>query len=136
LNKPGALTPEELEEIRRHPAHGREVILQAEERVGVRDDPILTMAKDIVYTHHERWDGTGYPERLAGDQIPIPGRVMALVDVYDAVVTRNLYLPSMPHSKAVDFIVSGKGTHFDPAVVEAFVIVAPAFERLAAESES
>jgi CHASE2 domain-containing sensor protein len=135
LNKPGALTPEELEEIRKHPAHGRDVILQAEQRVGVQDDVILTMAKEIVYTHHERWDGTGYPERLAGEQIPIPGRVMALVDVYDAVLTRNVYRPSMPHAKAVDFIVSGKGTHFDPAVVEAFVVVAPVFERLSAESE-
>ena len=91
LNKPGALTPEELAEMRQHPTLGREVILKAEQRVGVRDDETLEMAKDIVYTHHERWDGTGYPQGLRGPAIPIVGRIMAVVDVYDAVHTRTLY---------------------------------------------
>src|SRR5439155_10546449 len=93
LNKPGALTPDELAEIRKHPAHGFEVILQAERRAGAHDDAILAMAKEIVYTHHEKWDGTGYPHGLAAEQIPIPGRVMALVDVYDALITRCVYRP-------------------------------------------
>ena len=132
LNKPGALTQEELAEMRKHPTLGREVILKAERQAGVRDDATLNMAKDIVYTHHERWDGTGYPQGLRGTDIPIAGRLMAVVDVYDAVVTRELYGPSMSHDETVLFIVNGKGTHFDPAVVDAFVKVAP---RLPAESD-
>src|SRR6185503_15639464 len=75
LNKPGALTPEELIEMRRHPVYGRDVILKAERQVGVRDDAILSLAKEIVYTHHERWDGTGYPEGSSGADIPIVGRL-------------------------------------------------------------
>lgn len=133
LNKPGALTVEELAEMRKHPAHGRDVILKAEQRVGVRDDVILAMAKEIVYTHHERWDGTGYPEGLRGATIPVAGRLMALVDVYDAAVSRNVYRPSMPHDKVVAFIVAGKGTHFDPAVVDAFIRVAPGFKNVSDE---
>ena len=124
LNKPGALTPEELAEMRRHPVLGRDVILKAEQHAGVRDDATLAMAKDIVYTHHERWDGTGYPEGLRGTDIPVAGRVMALVDVYDAAVSRTLYRTPISHDDAVKFIVNGKGTHFDPAVVDAFVSVA------------
>jgi len=133
LNKPGALTPEELAEMRRHPEYGYEVILKAEGRVGVRDDAILAMAKEIVYTHHERWDGEGYPRKLRGTEIPIPGRVMAVVDVYDATTTRTLYRPSMSHDDAVKFIVDRKATHFDPAVVQAFVSVAPRFKIVSAE---
>jgi HD-GYP domain-containing protein (c-di-GMP phosphodiesterase class II) len=135
LNKPGELTPEEQAEIRKHPIHGRDVILQAEGRVGVRDDAIMAMAKEIVYTHHERWDGHGYPEGLAGERIPIPGRVMALVDVYDAVVGRAVYRAPLTHAKCVELIVEGSGTHFDPAVVEAFLEVAPAFEHLSRQAD-
>jgi adenylate cyclase len=135
LNKPGPLTPEEMAEIRKHPAHGRDVILQAEHRVGVHDDAVLEMAKEIVYTHHERWDGKGYPQGLAGENIPIPGRVMALVDVYDAVNSRTLYRPTLSHAECVKFIVSSSGTHFDPAVVEAFLVVAPVFESLLKQTE-
>jgi len=127
LNKPGALTPEEMVEMRRHPAYGRDVIVNAERDVGVHDDQILTMAKAIVYTHHEKWDGTGYPEGLRGTDIPIPGRVMAVVDVYDAILTRRLYRPTMAHEDAVAFIVKGKGTHFDPDVIEAFEKVSGQF---------
>jgi CHASE2 domain-containing sensor protein len=136
LNKPSALTPDELTEMRKHPVHGRDVILKAEQQAGVRDDTILTLAKDIVYTHHERWDGTGYPEGLRGTDIPIPGRVMALVDVYDAAVTRTVYRQSRSHDDTVNFIVSCKGTHFDPAVVDAFVGVAPEFEKVFHEDEA
>jgi CHASE2 domain-containing sensor protein len=132
LNKPGALTPEELAEMRRHPEYGYDVILKAEARVGVRDDAILAMAKDIVYTHHERWDGEGYPRKLRGTEIPIPGRVMAVVDVYDATTTRTLYRPSMSHDDAVKFIVDRGATHFDPAVVQAFISVAPRFREVSA----
>ncbi|HYM24529.1 MAG TPA: CHASE2 domain-containing protein [Vicinamibacterales bacterium] len=132
LNKPGALTPDELAEMRKHPALGYEVILKAEKEAGVRDDAILTMAKEIVYTHHEKWDGTGYPRGLKAADIPIPGRVMAVVDVYDATVTRTLYRTPMNHDAAVAFIVRGRGTHFDPAVIDAFVRIAPVFESISA----
>ena len=134
LNKPGALTPEELAEMQRHPEYGYETILKAEARVGVRDDAILAVAKHIVYTHHERWDGTGYPRKLRGTEIPIEGRLMAVVDVYDATTTRTLYRPSMSHDDAVKFIVARQATHFDPAVVEAFVSVAPRFKIVSAEN--
>ena len=133
LNKPGALTADELAEMRKHPAYGRDVILKAEQEVGVRDDAILAMAKAIVYAHHERWDGTGYPEGLSGEAIPVAGRLMALVDVYDAVTTRDLYRQPISHDEAVDFIGARKGTHFDPAVVDAFTRVAPVFQSVAHE---
>jgi putative two-component system response regulator len=133
LNKPGKLTPEELVEMRRHPVLGHDVILKAEQQVGVHDDATLAMAKDIVYTHHERWDGSGYPQGLRGTEIPIPGRVMAIVDVYDAVSARTLYQRSMSHDDTVKFIAAGKGSHFDPAVVEAFVSVAGVIERVSHE---
>jgi len=134
LNKPGALTPEELTEMRTHPALGREVILRAEARVGVRDDATLQMAKDIVYTHHERWDGTGYPEGLRGADIPVAGRVMAVVDVYDAAHARALYRASLSHDETVALIVRGQGTHFDPAVVDAFLRVSDRFKSAADEA--
>jgi response regulator RpfG family c-di-GMP phosphodiesterase len=130
LNKPGRLTPEEAAEMRRHPELGREVIIRAESRVGVRDDATLDMAKEIVYTHHERWDGMGYPRGLRGTEIPVVGRIMAVVDVYDAAHARSLYTPSLPHEETVNLIVKGRETHFDPDVVDAFLRVSKEFEAL------
>jgi len=134
LNKPGALTADELAEMRKHPTLGHDVILKAEAQLGVRDDATLEMAKAIVYTHHERWDGGGYPQGLRGTAIPVAGRVMAVVDVYDAVHARDVYKKSLSHDDTVAFIVSGKGTHFDPAVVDAFVSVAPLFQIVAGDA--
>ena len=135
LNKPGHLTPEELQEMRHHPRYGRDVLANAERAAGVRDDVALSVAKDIVYTHHEWWDGSGYPEGLRGEAIPIPGRVMAVVDVYDAIITRKLYQTPMTNEAAVAHIVQSRGTHFDPAVVDAFVKVAPTLHLLSQEPE-
>ena len=132
LNKPGNLTPEERAEMRRHPEYGRDVILKAEREAGIHDDLTLSVAKDIVYTHHEKWDGTGYPQGLRGTDIPIPGRLMAVVDVYDAVRTRKLYDAPVSQHEAVALIVRGRGTHFDPAVVDAFLRVSPIFDELSA----
>jgi response regulator RpfG family c-di-GMP phosphodiesterase len=116
--------------MRRHPEYGREAILKAEQRAGVRDDATLEVAKDIVYAHHERWDGTGYPQGLRGEDIPIAGRLMAVVDVYDAVVTRNVYIQPLTHEQAVKFIASARGTRFDPAVVDAFMQLESAFRTI------
>jgi response regulator RpfG family c-di-GMP phosphodiesterase len=136
LNKPGKLTPEELAEMHKHPAHGRAVIENAERAAGVRDDFILDLAKDIVYTHHEKWDGSGYPQGLRGPSIPIPGRVMAVVDVYDANTSARLYHAPMTQQEATAFILKGRGTHFDPAVVDAFVRAAPVMASLRAAEQA
>ena len=109
--------------------------MHAERDAGSSDDVILAMAKDIVYTHHEKWDGSGYPQGLSGQAIPIAGRLMALVDVYDAVTTRRAYREPMSHDEAVSFIVAGSGTHFDPAVVDAFLEVSSIIRSFSPASE-
>ena len=134
LNKPGALTDDEFGEMKKHPTYGLNVITTAQKRAQADDDEILSMAKDIVYTHHERWDGHGYPRGLKGEQIPIPGRVMAVVDVYDALTSNRCYRPSLPHDRAVELIVNGEGTQFDPAIVDAFLRSAALLRRVAHES--
>ena len=125
LSKPAALTDEELAEIRKHPAFGRDVIDRAKAEMGDEhdEDGVLELARELVYTHHEKWDGSGYPQGLRGENIPLVGRLMAVVDVYDATVTTRRYHPAMSHDDAVKVIVEGKGTHFDPTIVDAFVAV-------------
>jgi CHASE2 domain-containing sensor protein len=135
LSKPGRLTHDEMQEMRRHPEYGRDVIEKAEREAGVHDDVALTLAKDIVYTHHEKWNGQGYPQGLRGAAIPIPGRLMAVVDVYDALTTRRVYRMPVSHDEAVAIIAETSGTHFDPAVVEAFLEVSAVFEELSAEGQ-
>jgi response regulator RpfG family c-di-GMP phosphodiesterase len=96
----------------------------------VHGDAVLAMAKEIIYTHHEWWDGGGYPQGLKGTDIPIAGRIMALVDVYDAVLTRRRYASPRSHDETVALIVSRRGTQFDPAVVEAFIAVSSTLRAL------
>ena len=122
LGKPGALTVEEFSEIRQHPSLGREVIARVQAELSDRDDHdgVLAMAKDIVYTHHERWDGTGYPQGLRGEDIPVAGRLMAVVDAYDAMVQHRRYQSPLSHEEAVQRILKGRGTLFEPGVVDAF----------------
>jgi adenylate cyclase len=133
LRKPGPLSDDEREEIERHPIYGRDVIARTEERVGVRDDFLLRLAKEIVYSHHEWWDGTGYPEGLRGDAIPIAGRLVALVDVYDALVSSRVYKGALPHEEVVQSIVAGRGSQFDPDMVDAFLQVREEWHRIAIE---
>ena len=130
LNKPGPLTSSEYAEIRNHPAYGRDVIANAARDAGVRYNADLVLAQEIVYTHHERWDGQGYPLGLKAEQIPICGRVVAVVDAFDAVVTRRVYRDAMPFETAMATIVEGRGNHFDPAIVDAFLRIAPAMRQV------
>jgi putative two-component system response regulator len=92
----------------------------------------LSCAKEIAYGHHEKWDGSGYPQGLAGDRIPISARLMALADVYDALISRRVYKESMAHEAAMEIIVAGKGSHFDPDIVDAFVAIGHEFQSIAA----
>jgi HD-GYP domain-containing protein (c-di-GMP phosphodiesterase class II) len=131
LRKPGPLSDDERTEMSRHPVYGRDVIVRTEERVGVRDDFLLKLAKEIVYSHHERWDGSGYPEGLRGEAIPVAGRMVALVDVYDALASARVYKGALPHDEVVHAIVAGRGTHFDPDMVDAFLRIQEDWRRIA-----
>jgi putative two-component system response regulator len=100
---------------------GHDSLRKAEALAGVHDNEVLNLAKDIVFTHHERWDGSGYPQGLRGDAIPIPGRIVAVVDTYDALVARRASKEALPHEQAIGIIRDGRGTHFDPVIVDAFL---------------
>ncbi|MBS1144566.1 MAG: Response regulator receiver:Metal-dependent phosphohydrolase, subdomain [Proteobacteria bacterium] len=130
LLKPGRFTPEEFEVMKTHTTLGRDAIATAEARLGVNVE-FLTYAKEIAYSHQEKWNGSGYPEGLAGDAIPISARLMAVADVYDALISRRPYKEPMPHDKAVQLIADGRGTHFDPDIVDAFLAVKDAFFAIA-----
>nr|WP_321400857.1 two-component system response regulator [uncultured Desulfobacter sp.] len=123
LLKPGKLTVQECNEMKKHTIYGRDAIAAAEKTMA-RSHNFLVFAKEIAYSHHERWDGSGYPEGLKGEDIPISARLMAVADVYDALISRRVYKPAFPHDKAVGIIRDEKGAHFDPDVVDAFLDVA------------
>ncbi|MCL4783641.1 MAG: CHASE2 domain-containing protein [Bryobacterales bacterium] len=130
LRKPGKLSPAEFEEIKKHVAFGRKVLLDAKSHSTHLDDAIWTVAFHIVSHHHERWDGSGYPEGLKGEEISIEGRIVALIDVYDALVSERIYKRALSHEEALDILRQSKGTHFDPVVVEAFVGVEQSIRRV------
>jgi putative two-component system response regulator len=129
LLKAGRLTDEEFEEMKKHTIYGEEALRITEQKLG--GDSFLHLAREIAYTHQEKWDGTGYPQGLKGDEIPISGRLMALADVYDALISKRVYKPPFPHEKAVEIIVEGKGRHFDPDIVDAFVELEATFRNIA-----
>jgi len=121
LLKPGSLTREEFREMQRHTTLGSETLAEAERQsTDSGDRSFLALAREIALSHHEKWDGTGYPHGLKGEAIPIGGRLMALADVYDALVTKRVYKDAMPHDEACQIILDGRGSHFDPDVVDAF----------------
>lgn len=130
LLKPGRFEPDEFEIMKRHTTLGRDAIVTAEESLDL-ELPFLTLAKEIAYSHQEKWDGSGYPEGLSGDEIPLSGRIMAVADVYDALISRRVYKPAMPHEKAISIIVESKGTHFDPDMVDAFLEIADECKAIA-----
>ncbi len=132
LLKPARLTPEEFEVMKTHTTLGRDAIEHAEARLG-HTVPFLALAKEIAYSHQEKWDGSGYPQGLAGDAIPVSARLMALADVYDALISRRVYKAPMPHEQAVSVILEGRGTHFDPDVADTFFALHEEFQSIARE---
>lgn len=121
LLKPGSLTHEEFKAMQLHTLLGAETLAEAERQsTDSGDRSFLGLAREIALSHHEKWDGSGYPQGLKGEAIPIGGRLMALADVYDALVTKRVYKDAMPHEDACQIILAGRGSHFDPDVVDAF----------------
>ena len=106
--------------MKTHTTLGRDAIQRAEDQLGMQVD-FLRVAKEIALSHQEKWDGSGYPQGLAGDAIPVSARLMAVADVYDALISRRVYKEGMPHDKAVRIITEGRGNHFDPDIVDAFL---------------
>ncbi len=130
LLKPGKLTPAEFEIMKTHTTLGRDAIAAAEQRLG-RTVPFLRIAKEIAYSHQEKWDGSGYPLGLAGEAIPLSARLMAVADVYDALICKRVYKGAMTHDEAVAIVLAGRGSHFDPAVVAAFEATQDGFMAIA-----
>jgi putative two-component system response regulator len=118
LLKPGSLTRDEFEEMKKHTTIGGKILQQLLDKMP--SQRYLEYAQRIALNHHERWDGSGYPNRVAGDLIPIEARIMSVADVYDALVSDRVYRPAMSREEAVKLITAGKGTQFDPRIIEVF----------------
>lgn len=130
LLKPGRFTPDEFEIMKTHTTLGRDAIQRAEDQLGLSVD-FLRVAKEIAYSHQEKWDGSGYPQGLAGEEIPMSARLMAVADVYDALISRRVYKAGMPHEQALELIRQGRASHFDPDVCDAFLANAEQFHLIA-----
>lgn len=130
LLKPGRLTADEFDHMKTHTSLGHEVLETVERQMG-SSSAFLRYAKEIARSHQEKWDGSGYPDGLAGTQIPLSARLMAVADVYDALISERVYKKAMPHAEAVEIIRAGRGQHFDPDVVDAFEAVCDRFEDIA-----
>jgi putative two-component system response regulator len=126
LNKPGKLTDEEFVAIKRHCADGEKIIESIIAKAECKDD-FLLHAKKFAGEHHEKWNGKGYPRGLAGEEISLEGRIMAVADVYDALVSERPYKKPFTHEQAMEIIIGDSGTHFDPQIIEAFKNVAEDF---------
>ncbi len=129
LLKPGRLEPAEFEIMKTHTTLGCDAIVAAESLLDTPNS-FLQCAREIALSHQEKWDGSGYPEGLKGDAIPISARLMAVADVYDALISRRVYKPPMPHEQALKIIADGQGSHFDPDIVDAFLAVAEDFRAI------
>ncbi len=137
LLKPDRLTDSEFDAMKLHTRYGRDALKVAKEKLG--NNSFMHYAREIAYTHHERWDGSGYPLGLAGEEIPVSGRIMAIADVYDALISQRVYKVPMAHHNAVAIIESGRDNHFDPDMVDAFVVIQDEFRLIAvtyADSET
>lgn len=133
LRKPGRLTADEYEAMKAHPRIGRDALQRAEDMLGV-EVPFLRIAKELAYSHHERWNGGGYPEGRSGDEIPVSARLMAIADVYDALTSRRAYKAGMPHAQAAAFIHERRAIDFDPDVTDAFMDLQDEFQAIVRES--
>ena len=129
LLKPGRLTDEEFEVVKTHPVIGGDIIDSISKNL-TEENLYLDRCKEICRHHHERWDGQGYPDRLAGEDIPLSARILSVVDVYDALVNTRCYKPAFSYDEALDIVVQGAGTQFDPVVTAALVRVKDDFARL------
>jgi putative two-component system response regulator len=132
LLKPGKLTAEEFELMKMHTVYGRDAIAGVEQTLG-GSNQFLRYASEITYSHQEYWDGSGYPQGLAGNAIPLSARLMAVADVYDALISTRRYRPAFTHETAVELIRQGRGQHFDPDVVDAMLAVEEKFKAIAAQ---
>lgn len=130
LLKPGKLDAAEFEVMKRHTTLGRDALMLAATRAPVAGS-FLRVATEIAYSHHERWDGTGYPEALGGEEIPLAARLMAVADVYDALISKRVYKGAISHSEAVAIILDGRGSQFDPGIIDCFRSCADAFHAIA-----
>lgn len=128
LCKQGKLTPDEFDIMKKHCEHGGAILKMAEDKLAFRS--FLTIARQIAMHHHERWDGKGYPDGLAGDQIPLSARIMALADVYDALRSDRCYKKAFTHQQSRQILVENQDSHFDPAVVAAFLAQEERFEQI------
>lgn len=134
LLKPGKLSPEEFTIMKTHTTIGRDAILQGEKTLGMDGSTsFLSLAREVSFSHHERWDGLGYPLGVAGDKIPVVGRLMAVADVYDAMISKRVYKQPMSHAEAARYIAGQGGAHFDPQVVDVFRTLERQFLELALE---
>ncbi|MDP3119461.1 MAG: two-component system response regulator [Sulfuricurvum sp.] len=131
LLKPGKLTHDEFKIMKTHTTLGRDAIKHAESQLGIQVE-FLRIAKEIAYYHQEKYDGSGYPTGASGNDIPISARLMSLADVYDALISRRVYKEPMSHADAVKIIIQGRGKHFDPEVVDAFLTLQKEFQSIAA----
>ena len=131
LLKPGSLTKKEFEAVKCHPIIGGDVLMEVKSKV--EGQSFLSIGIQIAYYHHEKWNGTGYPKGLKGEEIPLSARIVALADVYDALATKRVYKEAYSHKKTVDIIISEKGKHFDPEVVEAFLVLKDRFMTICRE---
>jgi len=130
LLKPGRLNPDEVAIMRTHTTLGHDAIVRAEKTLG-RASPLLSIAKEITWSHQEKWDGSGYPQGLRELQIPLSARIVAVADVYDALISHKVYKDGIAHEAAVSVIFGERGSHFDPDVVDAFMEVHPEFAEIA-----
>jgi HD-GYP domain-containing protein (c-di-GMP phosphodiesterase class II) len=131
LLKPGKLSQDEMAEMKKHCEYGARVLLIAEKKLEFQS--FLAIAIQLTLYHHEKWDGTGYPHGLAGDAIPVSGRIMALADNYDALRSERVYKPSFPHGECRSIIVGLSGKHFDPELVEVFLKRQDEFAQISEE---
>jgi len=130
LLKPGRLTPEEFEVVKMHTVYGRDAIAVVEDKLG-GSNTFLRFAREIAYSHQEKFDGSGYPQGLSGEDIPVSARLLAVADVYDALISKRVYKPAFTHETAIELIRQGAGEHFDPDVVDAMLAIEEEFMHIA-----